>query len=77
MFGTGKFPIGISETKIPEGELSHAHLENVNPNPSIETSIPDDIGNRIDDPYDVGYEGDGRVLGPGSTFMNRLRIKLL
>ena len=69
MFGTGKFPIGISETKIPEGELSHAHLENVNPNPSIETSIPDDIGNRIDDPYDVGYEGDGRVLGPGSTFM--------
>ena len=30
--------------------------------------IPDDIGNRIDNPYDVGYEGDGRVLRPGATF---------
>ena len=72
IFGTGKFPIGISETKIPEGELAQAHLDINNPNPNIETSepeIPDDIGNRIDNPYDVGYEGDGRVLGPGSTFM--------
>ncbi len=72
IFGTGKFPIGISETKIPEGELSQAHLDVSNPIPGIETSeleIPDDIGNRIDDPYDVGYEGDGRILGPGSTFM--------
>ena len=72
MFGTGKFPIGISETKIPEGELGQAHLDVSNPIPGIETSeqeIPDDIGNRIDDPYDVGYEGDGRILGPGSTFM--------
>ena len=73
IFGTGKFPIGISETRIPEGELAQAHLDINNPQPGIETSepqeIPDDIGNRIDDPYDVGYEGDGRVLGPGSTFM--------
>jgi len=73
IFGTGKFPIGIAETKIPEGELAQAHLDINNPQPGIETSepqeIPDDIGNRIDDPYDVGYEGDGRVLGPGSTFM--------
>ena len=34
----------------------------------IETSIPDDIGNRIDSPYDVGYQGDGRVLKPGASF---------
>ncbi len=70
IFGTGKFPIGISETRIPEGELGLSHIDL---QPGIETSepqeIPDDIGNRIDDPYDVGYEGDGRVLGPGSTFM--------
>ena len=27
IFGTGKFPIGISETKIPEGETVYAHLD--------------------------------------------------
>ena len=70
IFGTGKFPIGISETKIPEGETDIAHLDINNPTPDIETSIPDDIGNRIDNPYDVGYEGDGKVLKPGATFYN-------
>ena len=73
IFGTGKFPIGIAETKIPEGELEHAHLDINNPQPGIETSmmgeVPDDIGNRIENnPYDVGYEGDGKVLKPGATF---------
>ena len=71
IFGTGKFPIGIAETKIPEGELEHAHLDINNPQPGIETSIgelPDDIGNRIDNPYDVGFEGDGKTLKAGATF---------
>jgi len=73
IFGTGKFPIGISETKMPEGETDIAHLDVNNPVPGIETSeneIPDDIGNRIDSPYDVGYEGDGKVLKPGASFYN-------
>jgi hypothetical protein len=70
IFGTGKFPIGISETKMPEGETDMAHLDINNPTPDIETSIPDDIGNRIDSPYDVGYEGDGKVLKPGASFYN-------
>ena len=73
IFGTGKFPIGISETKIPEGETNYAHLDTSNPVPGIETTepeIPDDIGNRIDNPYDVGYEGDGKVLKPGATYYN-------
>jgi len=68
IFGTGKFPIGIQETKIPEGELEHAHLDINNPQVQLESSLPDDIGNRIDNPYDVGYEGDGRTLNPGATF---------
>ena len=73
IFGTGKFPIGISETKIPEGELENAHLDINNPQPGIESSLPDNIGNRLeDDPvesiYDVGYEGDGKTLKPGATF---------
>ena len=73
IFGTGKFPIGINETKIPEGETNIAHLDINNPTPSIETTVgelPDDIGNRIDNPYDVGYEGDGKVLKSGATLQN-------
>jgi hypothetical protein len=73
IFGTGKFPIGVSETKMPEGETDIAHLDINNPTPGIETTegeIPDDIGNRIDNPYDVGYEGDGQTLKPGASFYN-------
>ena len=72
IFGTGKFPIGITETKIPEGELAAAHLDTQTAAPGIESTmgggeLPDDIGNRIDNPYDIGYEGDGKVLKPGAT----------
>jgi len=76
IFGTGKFPIGISETKMPEGETDMAHLDVNNPLPGLETSegeIPDDIGNRENanvNPYDVGYEGDGKTLKPGASFYN-------
>jgi hypothetical protein len=38
IFGTGKFPIGISETKIAEGETNFAHLDTSNPTPGIETT---------------------------------------
>ena len=76
IFGTGKFPIGIAETKMPEGETNYAHLDSANPTPGIETSeemTDDNIGNRIEDeinPYDVGYEGDGKTLKPGATYYN-------
>ena len=66
VFGANKFPIGISETKVPEGASEHAHIE-----PGLETSMPiEDEGQDmvLDNPYDVGYEGDGRVLKPGATF---------
>ena len=75
IFGTGKFPIGISETKLPEGELGAAHLDTQNPVPGLENSItekPDNFGNRLEDeivsPYDVGFKGDNRTLTPGATF---------
>ena len=75
IFGAGKFPIGITETKIPEGELASAYLDTQVAPPGIESTmgggeIPDDIGNRLDNPYDVGYEGDGKVLKPGASFGN-------
>jgi len=69
IFGTGAFPIGISETKVPEGEKEDAHLDTQNPTPNLES--PDNIGNRLEDevvdPYDIGYEGDGRILAAGVT----------
>ena len=69
IFGTGKFPIGISETKIPEGETASAHLDTANPVPGIETAEAEVVEEEIviDNPYDVGYEGDGKTLKPGAT----------
>ena len=70
IFGTGKFPIGISETKMPEGEVSQAHLDSQNPVPGIETTPAEPVESNEpeENPYDVGYEGDGKVLKPGATF---------
>ena len=74
IFGTGKFPIGIAETKIPEGEMANAHLDTQVGAPGIESTmgggeLPGDVdGNALDNPYDVGYEGDGKVLKPGASF---------
>ena len=70
IFGTGKFPIGIRETKMPEGEVSHAHLDTQNPVPGIETTPaePVEVQEAEENPFDVGYEGDGRVLKPGATY---------
>ena len=68
IFGTGKFPIGIAETKLPEGEKENAYLNTQNPTPSIE--ITDENRGNVANPFDVGYEGDGRVLKAGSTYSN-------
>ena len=72
IFGTGKFPIGIEETKLPEGEKENAYLDTQNPQMGIESNLPDNIGNRLEDApvesiYDVGFEGDGKTLKPGAT----------
>jgi len=42
IFGTGKFPIGVSETKMPEGVSEFAHLDIQNPVPGIETTPPEE-----------------------------------
>ena len=67
IFGGNKFPIGVSETKVPEGIEEHANF-----NPSLETSPPqnneEETAEELESPFDVGYEGDGRVLKPGATY---------
>ena len=67
IFGANKFPIGISETKVPEGVAEHAHLDTQTPIPGIETSVTEQE-TEVENPYDVGYEGDGRVLKAGATY---------
>jgi len=67
IFGANKFPIGISETKVPEGIAEHAHLDTQTPVPGIETSIAEQA-TEVENPFDVGYEGDGRVLKAGATY---------
>jgi len=73
VFGTGKLPIGIAETKVPEGERANAHLDTQNPTPGIESAIEtpaeEEEEERID-PYDLGYVGDGKVLKAGATIGN-------
>jgi hypothetical protein len=68
IFGGNKFPIGISETKIPEGSSEYAHLDTQNPLPGIETSQPTEKRKEEkQNPFDVGFKGDGKDLKPGST----------
>ena len=75
IFGASKFPIGISETRISEGVAQHAHLDTTNPVPGIETTAArsskedeEPQEEEEENPFDVGYEGDGKVLRPGATF---------
>jgi len=68
IFGGNKFPIGITETKVPEGISEYAHLDPQNPLPGIETSQEEFPKKKEENPFDVGYEGDGRVLKPGATY---------
>ena len=74
IFGANKFPIGVSETKVPEGIAEHAHLDTHNPVPGLATTTPEeqeeiDIEEgRAENPYDVCYIGDGKTLKPGATY---------
>jgi hypothetical protein len=68
IFGGNKFPIGISETKMPEGSEEYAHLDTQNPLPGIETSQPTEKKKEEkQNPFDVGFKGDGKDLKPGLT----------
>ena len=65
IFGSGKFPIGVSETKVPEGVAEHAHLDINNPAPGLETTAGE---TETENPFDVGFAGDGKTLKPGATY---------
>ena len=67
VFGANKFPIGIQETKLPEGVLKYAHVDVQNPLPGLETT-QEQMEEETESPFDVGYEGDGKILKAGATF---------
>jgi len=71
IFGGNKFPIGVSETKVPEGIAEIAHLDTAIPLPGIETSIgerEEEEVQEVENPFDVGFAGDGKVLKAGATY---------
>ena len=68
IFGGNKFPIGVSETRVPEGVAEIAHLDINNPVPGIETTQEAAVEEIVESPFDVGYAGDGKVLKAGATY---------
>ena len=78
LFGTGKFPLIIQETKVPEGISEYAHMnpmkekmgdENMQPTPGIEGNMDYTPGEQMAEPnMGLGFPGDGNNLAPGATF---------
>ena len=78
LFGTGKFPLIIQETKVPEGIAEYAHMnpmkekmgdENMQPTPGIEGNMDYTPGEQMAEPnMGLGFPGDGNNLAPGATF---------
>ena len=74
IFGTGKFPIGVSATELPEGVAEYirlskeasAGLETSSETPVLEGTL--ETPEEQENPFDVGYEGDGKVLKAGATY---------
>tara|TARA_R100000995_G_scaffold56587_1_gene27995 strand:- start:795 stop:2966 length:2172 start_codon:yes stop_codon:yes gene_type:complete len=68
IFGTGKFPIGVTPTILPEGVSEYMHLSNQE-SPNLETSAatPNSVTDEMTEDLSIGYQGDGKVLRPGAT----------
>jgi len=61
LFSTGKFPIGVEPTTIPEGIPEYARIKQ--PNEPEEDNVVDLYG----------YPGDGKEMAPGTTTSDLLR----
>jgi len=76
LFGTGKFPLTIEETVVPEGIDKYAHMNPMKEEMGVNQIEPQIEGNLdytpTQDPVDnnmgLGYPGDGNTLPPGATF---------
>ena len=76
LFGTGRFPLTIEETKVPEGIAEYAHMNPMKEEmgvgqvePQIEGNLEYTPGQSLEESEsDLGYPGDGNKLPPGATF---------
>ena len=74
LFGTGQFPIAVKETRLPEGIAKTAHIElnqaplNIEGPEEGRVELPEVKSS--ENPFDVGYQGDGKVLKAGATLIN-------
>ena len=75
LFGSGQFPITIKDTKMPEGVAGNARQKtdtspvNIESPQVAEEAETESVATDQSNPFDVGYEGDGKVLKPGATFL--------
>lgn len=72
LFGTGQFPIGISETEVPEGAAERAHLK-TDGETTVEATAEEESA-QPENPFDPGYDGDGKTLAPGATFRSATKF---
>ena len=63
LFGSGKFPIGVEPTSVPEDMAEYAHLKQ--PNQPKQPQAPNGAGGLPQSPY--GFPGDGEELPQGAT----------
>ena len=67
LFSDSKFPISITDTRVPEGVSEFAHLKT-----DMEANVPamQEVAEGPTGPEDLGFEGDGFALAPGTTQEN-------
>jgi hypothetical protein len=79
LFGTGKFPLTIEETVVPEGIDEYAHMNPMKEEMGVDQIEPQIEGNlnytptqepNMNNNMGLGYPGDGNDLQPGATFNN-------
>ena len=80
LFGTGKFPLTIEETVVPEGIDEYAHMNPMKEEMGVDQIEPQIEGNldynpqssqeEMGDNGGLGFPGDGNDLPPGATFNN-------
>ena len=72
IFGTGQFPIGITETRLPEGISTYKHMTVAGAGIEMSEAPIEEETEEVEevtgtDPYAIGYVGDGKVLKAGAT----------
>jgi hypothetical protein len=85
LFGTGKFPLTIEETVVPEGIDEYAHMNPMKEEMGVDQIEPQIEGNlnytptqepNMNNNMGLGFPGDGNDLPPGATFNNLGAVNL-